>query len=67
VARRFPKLLDNEESFDEVLGPGRFAMTDREVLDLARGAVNGSAYSEVERRASLAELIEDVRKSGKSI
>jgi hypothetical protein len=44
VAKRYPKLLDNEQSFDEVLGPGRFAMTDREALELAKHFIQSSCY-----------------------
>ncbi len=31
-----PEILDNADNFDEVLGAGRFASLNREVLNLAR-------------------------------
>jgi hypothetical protein len=34
-----PEFLDNVDSFDRVLGTGRFADTDSNVLDLARRIV----------------------------
>lgn len=38
--RRGADFLDNEDSFDAVLGRGRFAETDPKLLDMARRIVN---------------------------
>ncbi len=36
-----PEILDNADNFDEVLGAGRFANLNRDVLNLARRVVSG--------------------------
>jgi hypothetical protein len=41
IAKRCgPQFLDSPESFDAVVGTGRYAATDRKVLSMARRVVN---------------------------
>jgi hypothetical protein len=61
IAKRCgPQFLDNADSFDNVIGSGRFAETDSQILDLVRRVVEASPDSESEDNIVLSELEENI-------
>ena len=61
IAKRCgPQFLDNADIFDNMIGPGRFAETDGQILDLVHRIIEASPDSEGEDHILLPELEKNI-------
>lgn len=59
-----PEVLDNAESFDKVFGAGRFAKTDRLVLDMVRRCIENAPDHIVRADRRMVKKVEQKRSDG---